>query len=61
MTTTRSSPKKTKKPTTLKNLQQFKLRLPRSDVFVDGKRLSFGPTLPELLAKKRRAQSKSSI
>ena len=56
MTTTRLPSKKTKKPTTLRTPQQFKLRLPRSDVFVDGKRLTTGPTLPELLAK-RRAQN----
>jgi len=57
MTTARVSQKKPKKGSSLKVPRQFKLCVPRSDIFVDGKRLPFGPTLPELLAK-RRAQKK---
>jgi len=53
MTTSRVSQKKTKKRPCLTNPQQAKFRLPLSDVFVDGKRLTTGPTLSELLAKRR--------
>jgi len=61
MTTSRTSQKKTKKPSSSSSPQkpyrisfrEPRLRLPLSDIFVDGKRLTTGPTLHELLAKRR--------